>query len=127
MKNGAQPDLLEAIVAATREVVETRKARESMAALERRAARRAARGDRFAGALAASGRLNVIAECKRRSPSRGVLRTAYDPPAIASAYERAGAAPFLLDCSDRRAPDDGCPRTDRSQEADVACRPHAPR
>lgn len=92
MKNGAQPDLLEAIVAATRQVVETRKARESMAALERRAARRAARGDRFAGALAASGRLNVIAECKRRSPSRGVLRTAYDPPAIASAYERAGAA-----------------------------------
>ena len=34
----------------------------------------------------------MIAECKRRSPSRGVLRTAYDPVAIAAGYERAGAA-----------------------------------
>jgi indole-3-glycerol phosphate synthase len=34
----------------------------------------------------------IIAECKRRSPSRGVLRAEYDPVAIASAYERAGAA-----------------------------------
>ena len=34
----------------------------------------------------------VIAECKRRSPSRGVLRPAYDPVAIAKSYERAGAA-----------------------------------
>jgi indole-3-glycerol phosphate synthase len=38
------------------------------------------------------GRVNVIAECKRRSPSRGVLRAAYDPVAIARAYETAGAS-----------------------------------
>ena len=36
--------------------------------------------------------MNVIAECKRRSPSRGVLRREYDPVAIARAYEAAGAA-----------------------------------
>jgi indole-3-glycerol phosphate synthase len=36
--------------------------------------------------------INVIAECKRRSPSRGVLRAAYDPVEIARGYERAGAA-----------------------------------
>jgi indole-3-glycerol phosphate synthase len=34
----------------------------------------------------------IIAECKRRSPSRGVLRAAYDPAAIAASYEEAGAA-----------------------------------
>jgi indole-3-glycerol phosphate synthase len=36
--------------------------------------------------------VNVIAECKRRSPSRGVLRPDYDPAAISRAYEAAGAA-----------------------------------
>jgi indole-3-glycerol phosphate synthase len=46
----------------------------------------------FTERLSRSGSVNVVAECKRRSPSRGVLRTAYDPVAIAIGYERAGAA-----------------------------------
>ena len=37
-------------------------------------------------------RPTIIAECKRRSPSRGVLRADYDPVAIARGYEAAGAA-----------------------------------
>jgi len=36
--------------------------------------------------------IHVIAECKRRSPSKGVLRQSYDPVAIARGYEQAGAA-----------------------------------
>jgi indole-3-glycerol phosphate synthase len=36
--------------------------------------------------------IRIIAECKRRSPSRGILRAAYDPAAIARGYESAGAA-----------------------------------
>jgi indole-3-glycerol phosphate synthase len=47
---------------------------------------------RFHAALARRDGLNVIAECKRRSPSRGVLRADYDPVAIARGYEDAGAA-----------------------------------
>jgi len=34
----------------------------------------------------------VIAECKRRSPSRGVLAPQYDPVAIARQYETGGAS-----------------------------------
>jgi len=86
------PDLLLAILAATRRIVDTRKARTGVAALERRAAAEAPQGPAFEGALGMAGRVNVIAECKRRSPSRGVLVADYDPAAIAKRYEAGGAA-----------------------------------
>lgn len=87
------PDLLEAIVAATRRDLDVRRAAVSDTALEARALRApAARGEAFAAALARPGQVNLIAECKRRSPSRGVLRAEYDPVAQATAYARGGAA-----------------------------------
>jgi len=86
------PDLLATIVAATRRIVEVRRAVESQAALAERAAGASRRPGAFAAALARQDRVNVIAECKWRSPSRGVLRADYDPVAIARAYEDAGAA-----------------------------------
>jgi indole-3-glycerol phosphate synthase len=85
-------DLLSAIVAGARTSVETRRSREGLAQLERRAAEAAPRAAAFRDALARPGRINVVAECKRRSPARGVLRRDYDPAALASAYERGGAA-----------------------------------
>jgi indole-3-glycerol phosphate synthase len=86
------PDLLEAIVAATRARVDAAIEREPRAALEQRAALRTPDGAGFVARVSRPGAINIIAECKRRSPSRGVLRSAYDPVAIAAAYEQAGAA-----------------------------------
>src|SRR6185436_19643636 len=71
-------------------------AREPHGALERRALSRAPDAAGFASRLSRGGSINVIAECKRRSPSRGVLRVAYDPVAIAGAYEKAGAAAISI-------------------------------
>ena len=88
----AHPDLLRAIVAGTRRITEVRRQREPIAALEKRAALRAPDGARFARELRTAGRFNVIAECKRRSPSKGVLAAEYDPVRIAKAYEAGGAA-----------------------------------
>ncbi len=88
----AHADLLGTIVAATRRITQVRAGREPFAALLRRAERRTPRPGAFTAAVSRTGVVNVIAECKRRSPSRGVLREAYDPVAIARAYSSAGAA-----------------------------------
>ncbi len=85
-------DLLATIIAATRRIVEVRQTAEPLAVLKERAAGMASRTGRFHAALARADRVNVIAECKRRSPLRGVLRADYDPVAIATGYAAAGAA-----------------------------------
>jgi indole-3-glycerol phosphate synthase len=85
-------DLLETILAATRRIVEVRSDRETPADLARRADARPARPGCFGTALGRRDRVNIIAECKRRSPSRGVLRAEYDAVAIARSYARGGAA-----------------------------------
>ena len=46
----------------------------------------------LAEALARPGRVNVIAEHKRRSPSRGAIREDLEPADVARGYEKAGAA-----------------------------------
>jgi len=86
------PDLLAAIVAGTRRIVEGRVGEVPIREMEQRAARITPVAGRFKRALTHADRVNVIAECKRRSPSRGVLRAAYEPAEIATDYERAGAA-----------------------------------
>ena len=87
----AAADLLATIVAATRRIVEVRAEREPLAALARRAGCRNRPAGLFGGAFRPE-TVNIVAECKRRSPLRGVLRAAYDPVALAKDYAEAGAA-----------------------------------
>jgi indole-3-glycerol phosphate synthase len=84
-------DLLETIVAASRRSAQSRERAVSLDQLHRRMTRRP-RGDAFREALRAGAAPRVIAECKRRSPSKGILREDYDPAAHARAYVAAGAA-----------------------------------
>ena len=90
-------DLLAAITASARKSAEVReRARDSE--VREAAAGGAPRGDEFLSRLrgTAGGRVPIIAECKRRSPSRGILRHPYDPVAIAAGYEAAGAAAISI-------------------------------
>jgi indole-3-glycerol phosphate synthase len=87
-------NVLERIMAAKRAELVARKAELSAAAVERRA-REAPAARPFVQALQAkmtAGKAAVIAEIKRASPSRGVLRENLDPAAIARGYEAGGAA-----------------------------------
>ena len=82
--------ILERIVEEKRTEIAEAKRRVSEQDLEQKL-RSAPRVRDFAGALRAR-RPAVIAEIKKASPSRGVLREHFDPAAIARSYEKAGAA-----------------------------------
>jgi len=78
--------ILERILAAKRAEVDVAKNRVSTIALDDAPPVRD-----FVGALRAK-RPAVIAEIKRASPSKGLLRNDFSPAAIAKSYEKAGAA-----------------------------------
>lgn len=87
-------DILQRILAVKAEEIARAKKEKPAVELQHEAAAAGAPRD-FVGAIRAkiaAGKPAVIAEIKKASPSRGVLREQFDPAAIAASYERHGGA-----------------------------------
>ena len=85
------PTILEEIVAAKRHLIAA--ARQARPESELRAALLDAPPVRdFLAALSGSGSIHLIAEVKKASPSKGIIREDFDPVGIARIYQRHGAA-----------------------------------
>ncbi len=86
--------VLDHILAYKRKEVDATKAAVSLDAMRERA-KAAAPVRPFADALRSrmdTGQFALIAEIKKASPSKGLIRADFDPPSIARAYEQGGAA-----------------------------------
>jgi indole-3-glycerol phosphate synthase len=88
---GTMPNILEQIVATKRDEIAAAQATRPAAELEA-ALRDAPPTRNFFGALAVGGPIKLIAEVKKASPSKGLIRADFDPVAIALIYQQHGAA-----------------------------------
>jgi len=85
------PTILDEIVASKRRWLERQKALVPEAELRRRAAQAPSPRD-FPAALATAPPIRLIAEVKKASPSKGLIRPQFDPAEVARSYELHGAS-----------------------------------
>ena len=85
------PTILDKITATKRGEIAAVKERKAQAIVEREAAADSAPRD-FFGALSGAPPIRLIAEVKKASPSKGVIRADFDPLAIARTYAAHGAS-----------------------------------
>jgi indole-3-glycerol phosphate synthase len=83
---------LDQIIAATRRRLSKKRRASDMRALERLASEHQPRGFRRALSSVADKGVAVIAELKKASPSKGLIRAAFDPAVLARELEEGGAA-----------------------------------
>jgi indole-3-glycerol phosphate synthase len=83
---------LDQIIAATRSRLATKRRAADVRALERKAAEHQPRGFRRGLELVAAKGVAVIAELKKASPSKGLIRASFDPEALARELTDGGAA-----------------------------------
>jgi indole-3-glycerol phosphate synthase len=84
--------ILDKILAYKREEVAERKLRRPWGQIEDEAFTQAPPRDFLRALRETTDRPALIAEIKRASPSKGLIRADFDPPALARAYEQGGAA-----------------------------------
>lgn len=87
----AEATILDKIVATKRREIAETYANSTLAEMEKRC-HDAPRPLDFVAALARPGSIRLIAEVKKASPSKGLIRADFEPVAIAKQYELAGAS-----------------------------------
>ena len=92
--------ILDRLVEAKLIRLEAAKSQVSLRSITERARSAKAPRQSLSNALSRSDRVNIIAEIKKQSPSKGIIRADFEPVWIAESYSRGGAAALSVLCEE---------------------------